>query len=66
MAGTLFCCGMGSLIMLQSFLNISVATGLMPNTGITLPFISYGVTSLMSLCMGIGIVINIGLQSRRY
>ena len=66
MAGTLFCCGLASLIMLQSFLNISVATGLMPNTGITLPFVSYGVTSLMSLCIGIGIVINIGLQGRRY
>ena len=66
MAGTLFCCGLASLIMLQSFLNISVATGLMPNTGITLPFVSYGVTSLISLCMGIGIVINIGLQGRRY
>ena len=66
MAGNLICCGMASLIMLQSFVNISVATGLMPNTGITLPFVSYGVTSLLTLCMGIGIVINVGLQSRKY
>ncbi len=66
LAGSLICCGMASLIMLQSFVNISVATGLMPNTGITLPFVSYGVTSLITLCMGIGIVINVGLQSRKY
>ena len=66
LAGTLICCGMASLIMMQSFMNISVATGLLPNTGITLPFVSYGVTSLITLCMGIGIVINVGLQNRKY
>ena len=66
LAGTLISCGMASLIMLQSFLNIAVATGLMPNTGIPLPFVSYGVTSLITLCFGIGIVINVGLQSRKY
>ena len=66
LAGSCICCGLAALIMMQSFLNIAVATGLMPNTGITLPFVSYGVTSLITLCMGIGIVINVGLQSRRY
>ncbi len=65
LAGSCIACGLGSLIMMQSFMNISVATGLMPNTGIPLPFVSYGVTSLVTLCMGIGIVINIGLQSRK-
>lgn len=66
LAGTLICCGIASLIMFQSFLNISVATGLMPNTGIPLPFVSYGVTSLVSLCIGLGIVLNVGLQTRKY
>ena len=66
LAGTLICCGMGTLIMFQSFLNICVDTGLMPNTGITLPFVSYGVTSLISFCIGIGIVLNVGLQTRKY
>ena len=65
-AGKLICCGMASLIMIQSSMNIAVATGLMPNTGITLPFVSYGVTSLITFCFGIGIVLNIGLQSRKY
>ncbi len=66
LAGRCICCGMASLIMMQSFMNIAVATGLMPNTGITLPFFSYGVTSLITFCMGIGIVINVGLQNRKY
>lgn len=66
LSGTLICCGMGSLIMFQSFVNISVATGLLPNTGIALPFVSYGLTSLVSLCIGIGFVLNVGLQTRRY
>lgn len=66
LAGTLICCGLASLILFQSFLNICVATGLMPNTGITLPFVSYGMTSLISFCIGIGIVLNIGLQTRKY
>ncbi|MDO4297251.1 MAG: FtsW/RodA/SpoVE family cell cycle protein [Lachnospiraceae bacterium] len=66
LSGTLICCGMASLIFFQSFLNISVATGLLPNTGITLPFVSYGLTSLVSFCIGIGFVLNVGLQSRKY
>ncbi|MDO4321583.1 MAG: FtsW/RodA/SpoVE family cell cycle protein [Lachnospiraceae bacterium] len=66
LSGTLICTGMASLIFFQSFVNISVATGLMPNTGITLPFVSYGLTSLISFCIGIGLVLNVGLQSRKY
>jgi len=66
LSGTVIACGMASLVMCQSFVNIAVATGLMPNTGITLPFVSYGVTSLITFCLGIGIVLNIGLQSRKY
>ncbi len=64
-AGMLICMGVGSLILFQSALNIGVATGLMPNTGITLPFVSYGVTSLVTFCMEIGLVLNVGLQPRR-
>ncbi|MCI6638523.1 MAG: FtsW/RodA/SpoVE family cell cycle protein, partial [Lachnospiraceae bacterium] len=49
LSGTLVCYGMGSLIAIQSFINICVATGLLPNTGTPLPFVSYGLTSLISL-----------------
>lgn len=66
LAGACIACGLGFLIVAQSFLNICVATGLFPNTGLPLPFISYGVTSLVTLCMGVGIVINVGLQNSRY
>ena len=64
--GMIICCGFGGLIAFQSLVNISVATGLMPNTGLPLPFVSYGLTSLVMLYMGIGIVLNIGLQPRKY
>lgn len=64
--GTMICCGMGSLIAFQSFINICVATGLLPNTGLTLPFMSYGLTSLVSLYIGVGLVLNVGLQVRKY
>jgi rod shape determining protein RodA len=65
-AGMLICCGMAAQIFFQTFINISVATGLMPNTGIALPFVSAGVTSLVSFCIGIGIVLNVGLQVKKY
>ena len=64
-ASRLFCYGFGVLIAIQSFINISVATMLLPNTGVTLPFVSYGPTSLLSLFCGVGIVLNIGLQRQK-
>lgn len=66
LSGTLICCGMAALIFFQTFVNIAVTTGLFPNTGITLPFVSYGLTSLISFCIGIGFVLNVGLQTRKY
>ena len=66
LSGKLICCGMAALIGFQSFVNICVATGLMPNTGIPLPFVSYGLTSIMSLYIGMGFVLNIGLQPKKY
>lgn len=62
LAGTIICSGIGSIICFQSFINISVATGLLPNTGIPLPFVSYGLTSLVSLYAGMGVVLNVTLQ----
>ena len=62
LAGTLIACGIGSLIAFQGFINIGVATFLLPNTGLPLPFVSYGLTSLVSLYMGIGFVLNVRLQ----
>ena len=66
LAGRIICCGIAAQIGFQSFINIGVATGVLPNTGIPLPFVSYGLTSLMSMYMGIGIVLNVGLQPKKY
>ena len=46
LSGKIICCGMASVVALQSYLNISVATGIAPNTGTPLPFVSYGLTCL--------------------
>ena len=66
MQGKLIGYGIGSLISIQSFFNICVVTGLLPNTGLPLPFVSYGLTSLVSLFLGIGFVLNVGLQRAKY
>ncbi len=64
-SGRMICVGMAALIGFQSFANIAVATALFPNTGLPLPFISSGVSSLLSLFLGMGVVLNVGLQ-RKY
>ena len=64
--GKIICCGVGGLIGIQSIINIGVATMTLPNTGISLPFVSYGLTSLVCLYMGIGLVLNVGLQPNKY
>lgn len=63
-AGKLICTGVAALLAFQSFANIAVATGLFPNTGLPLPFISSGISSLLSMFIGMGIVLNIGLQRK--
>ncbi len=64
MAGRLLCTGMAALIGFQAFANIAVATQIFPNTGLPLPFISSGVSSLVSIFMGMGLVLNVGLQRK--
>ena len=66
LSGRLICIGMAALIGFQSFVNICVVTGLMPNTGLPLPFVSYGLTSLVTLYAGLGFVLNVGLQPKKY
>ena len=63
LAGSIIAGGMGALIGFQTFINIGVVTGMLPNTGLPLPFISYGLTSLVSLMIGMGLVMNVRLQT---
>lgn len=66
LAGKIICCGVGTLVAIQGTINIMVATGMGPNTGTPLPFVSYGLTSLISMYIGMGFVLNVGLQSSAY
>ena len=65
MAGKIICCGIGGLIAFQSFVNMGVATRLLPNTGLPLPFVSYGLSSLLSMMIGMGFVFNVGLHHKQ-
>lgn len=64
--GRLLCCGMATWIGFQSFVNIGVNTGLLPNTGVPLPFVSYGLSSVIAIYIGMGFVLNVGLQPKKY
>ena len=55
--------GLGFGIIIQSLLNIAVVIGLIPVTGVTLPFMSYGGSSLLVSMMSIGIILNISKSS---
>ena len=57
--GALIASGAMAHIMIQVILNIAVVTNSIPNTGITLPFISYGGTSVVFLLLEIGVVLNV-------
>ena len=65
LAGTVIGAGVGGLIAVQGFFNMGVATFILPNTGLPLPFVSYGLTSLLSLYVAMGFVLNVRLQARR-
>lgn len=64
-AGRLVAAGIGAQIAFQSFVNIGVATFILPNTGLPLPFISAGLSSLLSVFVGAGMVFNIGMQRKQ-
>lgn len=53
------CLGIGMIYVIQSLVNIGVSLSLIPNTGITLPFISNGGTSILAFCLMFGVVLNI-------
>lgn len=63
-AGRMIGTGVGIWIGFQGFVNIGVVTYILPNTGLPLPFVSYGLTSLNCCLMAIGFVLNVGLQCR--
>lgn len=60
--GTLLAVGITSVIAIQAIINIAVVTGSMPVTGVPLPFISYGGSSLLFNLMAMGVLLNISRQ----
>ena len=54
--------GVAGMIAFQTFINVGVATGIMPNTGMSLPFVSYGGSSMWTNMTAIGLVLNIGMK----
>ncbi len=63
--GRLLSCGVAGMIAFQAFVNIGVATGVLPNTGMPLPFVSYGGSSLWANMIGIGLVLNVGMNKQK-
>lgn len=61
--GQLLAFGLSFSIVLSAFINASVVIGILPTTGITLPFISYGGTSITFMCAAIGIILNIARRT---
>lgn len=64
MFGSLVAVGITSIIGLQAMINIAVVTSSIPNTGMQLPFFSYGGTSLLILLSAVGILLNISRQTK--
>ena len=57
--------GVAGMLIFQTFVNVGVATGIMPNTGMSLPFVSSGGSSLWTNMAAIGLVLNIDLRRSR-
>lgn len=62
--GMLLTIGIMSQIAIQTILNVAVVTSSVPNTGVTLPFFSYGGTALMILLAEIGVVLNVSRNTK--
>ena len=63
--GSLLAGGIAAWVGAQAFLNVGAVTGVVPVTGVPLPFVSFGGSSLVILLVGVGILINVARQGRR-
>ena len=60
--GTYLAAGVASMFAIQMFVNIGMVIGIMPITGIPLPFLSYGGSSMLASCLGVGILLNVHMR----
>ena len=63
MFGSLIVSGIVAMLLFQIFTNIGMTVGLMPVTGITLPFFSYGGTSLLINMLAVGMILSVNIRS---
>ncbi|MEW6224868.1 MAG: rod shape-determining protein RodA [Chloroflexota bacterium] len=63
--GTLFGAGVASLILFQVFVNVGMVIGILPVTGIPLPFITHGGASLVSIAIGLGVMQSVNIRQHR-
>jgi rod shape determining protein RodA len=63
--GTIFACGVGAMLLFQLFVNVGMVIGIMPITGIPLPFISHGGASLISIALALGLLQSINIRQGR-
>jgi rod shape determining protein RodA len=63
--GTMFACGIASMILFQLIVNVGMVIGVMPITGIPLPFVTHGGASLVSVAIGLGIIQSINIRQTR-
>ena len=64
MLGTLLCAGVFSMVLWQVFQNVAMTIGLMPITGLPLPWVSYGGSGLLTFFALIGLVQNVHMRRR--
>lgn len=63
--GTMFACGMAAMVLFQVVVNVGMVIGIMPITGIPLPFVTHGGASLISVAAGLGILQSINIRQGR-
>ncbi|HET9671333.1 MAG TPA: rod shape-determining protein RodA [Actinomycetota bacterium] len=60
--GTYLASGVAMMFAIQMFVNVGMVIGIMPITGIPLPFLSYGGSSMLASCLGVGILLNVHMR----
>ena len=60
--GTILSVGVTSMIGWQVFINIGMVMGLLPVVGVTLPFVSYGGSSIITMMAGVGLLLNVSMR----
>lgn len=63
--GSFICAGLGAMLFFQAAENIGMCLGLLPVIGLTLPFFSYGGSSVLSLCMAMGLAMSVNADRRK-